>query len=173
MTLKEELAEVKAENENLTGQIKEAAEKISRLESEAKSSEQTIVDLNAELKKAQDDKKENKDDGDPEDKKDGGDDEDKEKEKNKKAKAELVALTERAEAAEFNLKSANARIKELEGEKVSVEQLAETKAREIAARNGGNLPAKQPRAGDKQTEKDPKTGSWRERLSGFWQPIDI
>jgi chromosome segregation ATPase len=47
------------------------------------------------------------------------------------------------------------RVEELEALKASVksvEELADSKAREIAARNGAALPAKQPAAGDKTTE---------------------
>ncbi|HEX3817531.1 MAG TPA: hypothetical protein VHW03_04515 [Chthoniobacterales bacterium] len=61
-------------------------------------------------------------------------------------------------------------VAELKKNAKTVETAADEKAREIAARNGANLPAKQPGAGDSTTDDAGKaTGTWRERVSSFWK----
>lgn len=50
------------------------------------------------------------------------------------------------------LTEANGKVTKLESEKKTVDEAADLKAREIAARSGGNLPAKQPGAGNKIQE---------------------
>jgi chromosome segregation ATPase len=183
----------------LKEQLEKSQQDVERLTSDAAAKDETISNLQTEivnLKKTEDEAKSKKTarkasekDDQEEDKKDGGKDEeeegegdeqdgkDGEKSKKMKAAADTAATTEakiselqtQIAEAQRDLRSANARIKELEGEKKTIDETAEVKAREIAARNGGNLPAKEHRAGDPTTEKDPKAGSWRERLSSFWK----
>jgi chromosome segregation ATPase len=76
-----------------------------------------------------------------------------------------VALTESAETAEAALETekaehaiSTAQIDELKKSAKSVEELADTRAREIAARNGATVPPKQPGAGDKTVEGNATAG---------------
>jgi chromosome segregation ATPase len=182
----------------LKEQLETAQKEIQRLTSEGETSTETISKLEgqiSELKKSDEDMKgkkaAKKDDGDPEDKKDGGDDEDQEdagkNAKGKKAKTEakaadvslaveVVDVTElktKLETSERDLKNANARVKQLEGEAKTVDQTADVKAREIAARTGTPLPAKEHGAGDQTTDKKVNASApWRARLSSFWKIAD-
>jgi chromosome segregation ATPase len=77
----------------------------------------------------------------------------------------LETLTESAEISETEIDrleaeqlKALAEIAELKQSAKSVEELADTRAREIAARNGATLPPKQPGAGDKTIEGNVTAG---------------
>lgn len=183
MTLKESLEAAQKEVEQLKAEAQPKDEKISALTKQ-------IEQLTADLKKMDDEskskskkaaKKDGQDDGDEEDKKDGGKDEEEEdgKGKSKKAKAsvelgveihDVTELKTKLENAERDLRNSNARVKQLEGEATTVDQAAEVKAREIAARNGGNVPAKDHQAGNQEHEKAANPNApWRDRLSSFWK----
>jgi hypothetical protein len=194
MTLKESLESAQAEVTSLKAEAVKNTETTSGLTKQLEQLTAALKKMDDESKSKKAKKSDNKDgddednkDGDDEDNKDGGDDEDQEddgkddkKSKSKKAKAEtdirvglkVVDVTElktRCDNAERDARNANARISQLEGEAKTIDTAAEIKAREIAARNGGNLPAKAHEHGNAETEKSVATGSWRERLTSFWK----
>jgi hypothetical protein len=86
---------------------------------------------------------------------------------------QISELTTRAVKAEGELVTANGEITKLKAEKKTADELGDSKSREIAARAGANLPAKQPGAGDQTTGNAGKaTGTWREKLTSFWKVED-
>lgn len=102
----------------------DAEAKATKAEGELKTANEKITKIEGELKEAAD--------------------------KVTKVEGELKTATDTLTKKEGELKTANENIATLQDESKTAEQ----KAREIAARNGANLPAKQPSAGDKTTEGD-------------------
>jgi chromosome segregation ATPase len=84
-------------------------------------------------------------------------------------KTEKTELNGKVATLESEKTELAGKVTRLEGEKKTVDQAADAKSREIAARAGANLPAKAPGAGDQTTDNAGKaTGTWRERLTSFW-----
>jgi chromosome segregation ATPase len=69
-------------------------------------------------------------------------------EKADRLEGELKTANEKAAKFEGELKTSTDKVTKLEGEKKTVDEAADVKAREIAARSGGNLAAKDPKAGN-------------------------
>jgi hypothetical protein len=173
----------------LKDQLETAQSEILRLTGEADTKDTKISELEEQLKPAP------KPEPDEDDKNKGKDGKDMPM-KGKKAKAdepapaataaptatvsvgvEVVDVNElktNLETAQRDLKNSNARVKQLEDEHKTVDETAEVKAREIAARAGTALPAKAHNTGDQTTEKKVDASMpWRQRLGAFWKPIAL
>jgi chromosome segregation ATPase len=75
------------------------------------------------------------------------------------------------EKLEGEAKELTAKVEKLESEKTSIEAAADSKAREIAARNGADLPPKKQGAGNKEIENaEAQAGTPQQKLAAIFEP---